>query len=230
LCGSGVVRIFMNPERIDTLRVQPGEPRPYRACLRQTESNGPAALLRVRNMGKPPAFSLQIRVNDQVQLTEILPYDKPAFVEHLNDREIYANTLSIPYPYCEADADFFLGMVAQTTAEFGQPILFAIREQSGRLIGGSGFKDLSIGHSAEIGYWLAKSYRGQGAMTQVVRAMCEYGVEQWGLVRIVANVVVHNTASTRVLEKCGFELEGTRRKQYRKDDQFIDVKLYARLT
>ena len=36
-----------------------------------------------------------------------------------------------------------------------------------------------------------------------------------------------NTASARVLEKCGFEQEGYLRKHFQKHGQFVDARLYA---
>ena len=103
----------------------------------------------------------------------------------------------------------------------------SIRDENDFLIGLLGFESLRHGHRAEIGYWLARPYWGQGIMTNVVRAACTYSIEQWNLVRITANVFEFNTASARVLEKNGFHLEGTLRKVHLKDDRFIDAKLYA---
>ena len=64
-------------------------------------------------------------------------------------------------------------------------------------------------------------------MTRVVAAGCAFAQQQWKLVRITAGVFDFNDASTRVLEKNSFQLEGTLRKVYLKNDSFIDAKLYA---
>ncbi len=48
---------------------------------------------------------MALMINDQIRLTEFRLSDKPALIEHLNDREIYERTLRIPFPYTEADAD-----------------------------------------------------------------------------------------------------------------------------
>ncbi len=84
-------------------------------------------------------------------------------------------------------------------------------------------------HRAEIGYWLAKPFWGQGIKTAVVRKVCQYAFEEFGLVKIIANVNATNPASARVLEKCGFEQEGYLRNHFLKDGQFLGVLLYARL-
>ena len=168
-----------------------------------------------------------IQVNDRIHLSEIRSSDKSAFVEHLNDKDICDRTLRIPHPYTKSDAEHFVGIVAEATAKHGHPVHFAIRDKPEQLIGGYGFDGLSYGHRAEIGYWLAKPYWGQGIMTDVVRAACDFAVEEWNLARITAHVFEFNGASARVLEKNGFEFEGLLRKHHKKDGKFLDSKLYA---
>ena len=95
------------------------------------------------------------------------------------------------------------------------------------LLGGCGFEGVSYGHCAEIGYWLARPFWGQGIMTEVVRALCGFAFAEWKLVRITAHVFDFNAASARVLEKNGFSLEGLLRKHHRKAGRFLDSRLYA---
>jgi ribosomal-protein-alanine N-acetyltransferase len=175
----------------------------------------------------PITNEVRIKIKDRIHLSEIRPTDKSAFVEHLNNKDIYDCTLRIPYPYAESDAEYFIGIAAEATAKHGHPVHFAIRDESEQLIGGCGFDGLSYGHRAEIGYWLAKPLWGQGIMTDVVRSACAFAIEEWKLVRITAHVFVSNKASARVLEKSGFEFEGLLRKHHKKDGKFLDSKLYA---
>jgi RimJ/RimL family protein N-acetyltransferase len=172
-----------------------------------------------------------ILVNEQVRLTEFRASDKPALVEHLRAKEIYDRTLRIPYPYTEADADEWLGIVAKTTQQQGRPVHWAIRNAEDYLIGGCGFDGFQVGksHRAEIGYWLAKPFWGHGIMTAVVRRLCQYAFEEFGLVKITAHVFATNSASARVLEKCSFQQEGFMKKHYQKDGQYLDARLYALL-
>ncbi len=174
---------------------------------------------------------MKIEVNSQIHLSEIRPSDKRPLVEHLNERDIYDRTLRVPYPYTEQSADKWLSIVAQNTEREGRPIQWGIRDTDERLIGGCGLDGLRIGksHRAEIGYWLARPYWGQGIMTAVVRNACEYAFAEFGLVKIVAHAFDFNVASARVLEKSGFELEGHLKKHFKKDGRYIDAKLYGLL-
>ena len=170
---------------------------------------------------------MHLLVNDQIHLTEFRPSDKAACVQHLQEREIYDRTLRIPYPYTEADFDNWLEITAKATEQHGEPIHFAIRTSEGSFIGGCGFDELTKGHHAEIGYWLAKPHWGLGIMSAVVSRACEHALASWKLVRITAHVFESNSASARVLEKNGFVCEGHLRKHYLKDGRFFDGKLYA---
>jgi len=168
-------------------------------------------------------------VNEQIHLTEQRPTDKAAVVEHLRDKAIYERTLRIPFPYTEADFDRWMAIDTEATATHGRPVHYAIRETSGRTIGGIGL-ELTQGpaaHRAEIGYWLARPYWGRGVMTKVVGTVCAHGFDEFGLVRIEGHVFDFNDASVRVLEKNGFAFEGLLRSFSRKLDRYIDVKLYS---
>ncbi len=66
-------------------------------------------------------------------------------------------------------------------------------------------------------------------MTAVVQRVCQHAFEEFRLVKIIAHVVTHTSASALVLEKYGFVQEGLLRKHFLKDGQFIDVKLFALL-
>jgi RimJ/RimL family protein N-acetyltransferase len=174
---------------------------------------------------------MQIQVSDEIQISPIHDTDKPAYLEHLKEKEISQSTLRIPYPYTSMDADEWLRMVRAYREENGIDLTYAIRNKEGYLIGGIGFDGFVPGrdHKAEVGYWLAKPYWGKGIMTQVLLAVTEHGFKELALARISANVMAFNTPSARVLEKCGYELEGIATKYYYKGGEFIDAKLYAKV-
>jgi RimJ/RimL family protein N-acetyltransferase len=141
----------------------------------------------------PVSFSLF--VDEGLTLSALCPGDKPALIEYLNEKEIHDRTLRIPFPYTEADADFFLHLDAKATQKHGHLVHFAIRDAFGKAIGGAGFEDLVYGHRAEIGYWLAKPFWGRGIMTKVVRTLCDYAFSEWNLIRITAHVFPFNAGS-----------------------------------
>lgn len=174
---------------------------------------------------------MNLRVNDDISVSDITPGDKAAYVEHLKEKQIYDHTLTIPFPYTEADADWWINHVVATTRNQGCSVNWAIRRADSFLIGGIGFHDFELGksHKAELGYWLAKPYWGRGTMTETVKKVTEFGLKEFNLVRITATVFHFNAGSARVLEKAGYQLEGYLRKYYKKDGKIFDGKLYAKV-
>ena len=170
-----------------------------------------------------------IRVNEHITLSEITAKDVDASLEFLNEKEIYINTLAIPFPYTKEDSEWFISFVKENKKKNGVVVNWAIRNKEDKLIGVVGFHDGLDGHKAEIGYWLAKPYWGQGIMSEVVEKVCEVGFKEFGLSRITANVFEQNIASARVVEKCGFTLESACLKNYyKKDGKIFNGKLYAK--
>lgn len=158
-------------------------------------------------------------------LSSVRPEDKFALLEHFKAKEIYDSTLNIPYPYSEADADRWLTRRIESTQRQGKEVTFAIRKEDGEMIGAVGADSLEIdaSHRAEIGYWLARPYWGQGIMTDAVRAYVQYAFAELNLLRLTAHVLAFNVGSTRVLEKNGFQVEGRLRNHFRKEGRLYDA-------
>lgn len=168
-------------------------------------------------------------VNRRVNLTEIRPGDRASFLEYLNDRELHRYTCRLPYPYTEECFGQWMQTVSDAIREYGEPIHWAIRDHQQRLIGGIGFDNLIKGHRAEIGYWLARPFWGQGIMSAVVRKACQVAMSQWKLVRLTALVFHDNSASIRVLEKNQFAREARLKKYFHRDGEFSDALLFAKV-
>ncbi len=174
---------------------------------------------------------MKLPISEKYFISDINDKDKPAYIEHLKEKQIYDQTLVIPFPYTEVEADAWLKFVGEITKTQGRSVTWAIRNSDGYLIGGIGFHDLAIGksHRAELGYWIAKPYWGQGIMTEAVKLVTEFGFHEFGLIKVSAIIFPFNTASGRVLEKAGFQPEGYLRKHYQKDGKILDGKVYAKL-
>lgn len=175
--------------------------------------------------------AIKITVRERVHLSSIRETDKPALLEHLHSRDVYRTTLNIPHPYLEADADSWIHKRIEHTKRLPREVSFAIRDHETRLIGVVSADNLELGtaHKAEIGYWLAKPYWGQGIMTDAVKAYVRYAFDYLQLLRLTAHVLEMNIGSTRVLEKNGFKLEGHLRKHFCKNGELLDVRFYGLL-
>jgi [ribosomal protein S5]-alanine N-acetyltransferase len=174
---------------------------------------------------------LRIKVRDGIYLSAPCPADKPALLEHLHSKDVYRNTLTIPHPYLDTDADSWIRKRTEQTERVGKELVFAVRDVEGKLVGvvGADITEPGLTEEAEIGYWLAKPYWGQDIMTDAVRAYVEYAFGELKLLRLTAHVFEANMASARVLEKNGFKLEGYQRKHFQKDGEWLDSLSYALL-
>ena len=171
-----------------------------------------------------------LKVDDNIFLSQMRLKDIDRLVKYLNDKEIFNNTLQIPFPYTKEDGEYFVNLCEKKKKKYGLLTDWAIRDKNKKLIGGCGFQMKYKRNSKkdEIGYWLARPYWNKGIMTKVVNKLCKIGFEKFGLNMIEASVFIHNDASCRVLEKAGFKLEGIFRKCVKKRNRMIDVKKYCR--
>jgi len=172
-----------------------------------------------------------IPVNDQIHLTPYRLSDKAALIEYINDPVIHRNTLTIPFPYGEKEADEWLELTLKEKEKFGIHANWVIRNNKGKLIGCIGRQLVhgTNGHADEVGYWLARPYWGKGIMTEVVQVFCDFLFAQGKLIRLTAAVFAFNAASAKVLEKTGFERKGYLKKHYLKNGEYLDGILYAKL-
>ena len=79
----------------------------------------------------------------------------------------------------------------------------------------------------EIGYFFVPSERGKGYGTEAVQLMVDYLFLSKELARIHAIADVRNKASQGVLEKAGFQREGTMRKCVFNRGELIDYYLHG---
>ena len=68
------------------------------------------------------------------------------------------------------------------------------------------------GHSVEVGYVLSPTYQARGYMTEALSAVTECALSEQAIARVWATCHVDNKASQRVLERCGYTLEGCLKK------------------
>ena len=66
-------------------------------------------------------------------------------------------------------------------------------------------------------------------MPEAVKQICDYIFSNSDILRIYAEPFAYNTASCRVLEKAGFQYEGTLRNNAIKNGKILDTKMYSRL-
>lgn len=153
--------------------------------------------------------------------------DVPKLAEALNNRNVQNNLRDgLPYPYTENDAKDFIKTMLN--ADENTTFTFAITFNDA-VVGSIGVfrKDNIHFRTAEIGYYIAEPFWGQGLGTSAVKQVCQYIFEHTDIIRIFAEPFAYNTASLRILEKSGFKYEGTLRSNAVKNDNILDMKMYS---
>ena len=154
------------------------------------------------------------------------PADKPALMALCNavDRTFLSDRM--PYPYTEADADLWLGMVAENDGKEGVWRAIVVNRQ---IVG-----SISVERMADeqrnvgsIGNMILTPFWSQGIGTEAVRQICGIAFRELALERIIGEVFPENLASARVLEKNGFRLEETKAEAIVKGGKAMDVRVYV---
>lgn len=151
--------------------------------------------------------------------------DEPALVRHADSHAVWRGLRDrFPRPYTRADAEAWISLCRDMNPQTRLAI-----EVGGEAAGGITLEpgDDINRRTAEIGYWLGEALWGRGIATAAVRAMTGYGFETLGLTRVFAVPLANNPASARVLEKCGYALEGRMRRSAVKEGVVLDQLLYA---
>lgn len=135
-------------------------------------------------------------------LRQLYCEDAPRIAELGGDWDVASMTARMPYPYTEAAAHQWIDGIDPGEQVYGI-------ELEGQLIGVTGYTPAHSGSSAEVGYWLGKSYWGEGYATEAARAIVDHCFRREGFRRLTCGHFADNPASARVIGKLGFEQTGS---------------------
>jgi len=151
--------------------------------------------------------------------------DAAGIVRYANNYKIWVNLRdAFPHPYTAQHARDFIRSVKNRTPE--TTFAIAVNDEAVGSIGFVLHPDVER-VSAEIGYWLAEPFWGQGIVTDALAAMTEYAIATHALTRIYAVPFASNAASCRVLEKAGYVLEARLHRSAIKNGAITDQMQYA---
>jgi RimJ/RimL family protein N-acetyltransferase len=138
----------------------------------------------------------------------------PAWIEHIGDRGV--RTVEDARAYIRD----------RTLAQYdrlGFGMYVVTLRGTGEAIGSCGLIRRDSLDDVDIGFAFLPQYRGQGYATEAAAAVLEYGVETFGLKRIVAIVSAANHRSIRILERIGLRFE----RMLKLPDEAEAIPLYA---
>lgn len=151
--------------------------------------------------------------------------DLDSLVNYANNENISKNmTDKFPFPYTESNGKAFIEFAIKDT-----PIhIFAI-EIDGKAVGGIGIHPQEDIHkkNAELGYWLAEPFWGQGIISSAITKVIDFAFKTYDIDRVFARPFGTNIASQKVLEKNNFILEAKFDKVLIKNGELVDELIYA---
>lgn len=124
------------------------------------------------------------------------------------------------------------GFIAQAQQHYSERSSLQLAlEIRGQLAGSIGLSAISAqNRQAEIGYWLAEGFTGQGHATAACRGLIAHAFGPLGLHRITIWAATGNRRSRAIPERLGFRLEGVEREAELRRGDFFDLARYALLS
>jgi ribosomal-protein-alanine N-acetyltransferase len=166
---------------------------------------------------------------DRLILREIAPPDADDLFRIFSDAEAMRYWSCRPYTSVEQAHRLIEEM--SEAMDCGAGIQWAITLRGDeRLIGKCGYNEWRKRHRrGDVSYIVAREHWGKGIVSEALHAVLDYGFDHLNLHSVEAGVTPGNDASTRMLERLGFHLEGRLRESFWADGMFVDSLIYSLL-
>ena len=140
--------------------------------------------------------------------------DERDLVEGLNNINVSKWLASVPYPYTENDAKYFIEH-AKILDEKEYIALAIVLKENNKVIGGTEIRNINKKDgTASGGIWLNEKYQKNGYGTEAFSTKIKYSFDVLGLRRMENGYFSNNEKSKKMQEKLGYKIEGIKRKKY----------------
>ena len=102
-----------------------------------------------------------------------------------------------------------------------------VHREYSRLIGSCGFTWDDAGEEAEVGYELISEFWQQGIMSEALTTILQYGFECKRFQSVIAQIMLENAASKKLLEKLGFQTQGIIKRQGYWKGKYYDLEEFV---
>ncbi|MBK0035339.1 GNAT family N-acetyltransferase [Erwinia sp. S43] len=166
---------------------------------------------------------------ERLILTRLQPEDWQLFLQVHSDEASMRFISAVPQ-LADIRQRFQDRLAPWQITSFHMLCLVVRRKEDGEAVGLIGTNaEWAPYRQAEVGYSLLSRYFGLGYGSEALAALCEYLFRECEFHKLKAQVVEGNWASRRVLEKNGFELEGTLRDNYLLRGHWVNDWLFGRV-
>ncbi|NKN36824.1 GNAT family N-acetyltransferase [Agrobacterium sp. a22-2] len=127
---------------------------------------------------------------------------------HLANNAAIATMVSrMPHPYTATDAADFVRRT--NIGEIGKCVYAITKAENGEFLGCCALEPHQHDEALELGYWLGQPYWNKGYGTEAAHALIDMAFRTREIDHIDARCRVTNIASRRVIQKCGFQFQGS---------------------
>jgi RimJ/RimL family protein N-acetyltransferase len=131
--------------------------------------------------------------------------DVSELVRLANNIKVAEMMTGMPHPYARQDAETFVRRVTEPNKP---GCTYALEEKMTAAILGCAGLSLDLEGRMQLGFWLGEPHWGRGYATEAAHALIDHAFEILNLDRLYTRCRVSNTASRRVIQKCGFQFTG----------------------
>lgn len=173
---------------------------------------------------------LQLRVDPDTELRVQVEKDAEALFQLVQANRAYLRRW-LPWIDYTQSVDDERAYIRSTQLQYqeNQAIIFSIWFR-GQIVGSIGYAPFDwVNRRAELGYWLAKDYQGQGLMTRSCQTLIRYAFEELKMNKVEIRCATGNTASGAIPQRLGFTQEGIIRQAEWLYDHYVDLHLFGLL-
>ena len=172
--------------------------------LREDQSRSPEERLRPDRL----RTDCPVLLSERLVLRAPHEEDIDALAHLANNANVATMVSRMPHPYTANDAADFVRRTK--LGEIGKCVYAITKADNGAFLGCCGVEPTGDPNTVEIGYWLGEPYWNQGYTTEAAHALVDMVFRtRESVAQIDARCRVMNVASRRVVQKCGFQFQGS---------------------
>ena len=150
-------------------------------------------------------------MNIETKNLKLIPCDTEILKSAIQGNEILATKINVTVQenwteFGVGALKYSLDRLTESEEEKNWWTYFPIHKQDNKLIGSGGYKGKPTTEgTVEVGYEIASGYRNRGLATEMTKGLIENAFRDDRVKSIIAHTLGQENASTKVLQKCGFE-------------------------
>ncbi len=129
------------------------------------------------------------------------------------------------------DTRVFLGDITQRAMDRAYFPYIIVDTTNNKIAGFIDLKNIDWNiPKSELGMYMDKEYANKGIASEAFRLFCDFCFEEYQFQKLFLRTHQQNTFARRLAEKCGFEIEGSIRRDYKTTSgELVDLIYYGKI-